>query len=352
MYLLKITPLEPLVISKVKISSPDVISAHTVLETPPPTTILGVLGSMYGIWLKNKGQFYGLDSLFNKLLNKLKCSNIDKPIIKGVLLLYRDRLYIPVYSGLTTFFIPIDKLDKLHINSTNNIHYINMDDLGEYIVHKPITRIGISLKRPESKSVRHGYMYEYSASTYVYVKLECNRIGYEKVVAPSFIYLLDCELEEKASYLRVGGRGRIGVVEITSVSGIDPYREIVDRVKSIIELEEGEKGLLINPLPIITSDRNCIYTDCYNILDYLEIIGLVKIVRSVSEEEKIKQGIYRPLIKFIGLSLGYSEAFKVRRPILPAIPYGTMVRLKQEFNGLPKILNLLISIGYGSVLAL
>ncbi len=350
MLLLKITPIEPLVLSRVRVATPDIIASHAVHEIPLPSTVLGALGYMLNIKLVQQGLLYGLDGLFNQLVNRLKCKP-DKPVIRGTLLLYNNKLYIPIYSEEKTYFIPIEKLDKISIR--NNIPYVLESDLEEYIIHETISRVGTKLKTPITKTIEYGYMYKYLVSTYMYIRLEKEKIIQRKIISPSFIYLLDCGAKvDTTEYLRIGGRTRIGKIEVMKLDNKlsnRQYKELISRVKSITELNNGEKSILINPLPIVTSDRDCIRLECYDITRYLEIYGLIKIVKNLSEENKIKLGEHLPTVKIIQLGLGYSEAFKTRRPLIPTIPHGTLIELKHVINDTPQVIRVIMFLGYGTV---
>jgi len=345
MLLLKVSYIEPLVMSRVRISTPDMISGHSVLEIPLPSTILGALGNLLGIKLKTPDHLYGLAGLYNEIVSKLKCEQ-DKPLLKGPLLLHDGQYYIPIYGKETSFFIPVDNLDKISERlEKNNLPFVINEELEKYIIHIPDERVGVKLKRGYSdleKTIDLGYMYRYSISTYMLI----DNKGNEKVVKPCFTYILNCSEDiELSEYVRLGGRGRISRFELSRINGFE--EEKLDKVKSVKELGIGDKAILLSPLLITVNNKDNIYYEDLN--KAIKIQSLVIRLRR-SDEKYVKLREIASDKRIISLGLGFSEAFNKRRPLLAAIPHGTLIEVVSK--NFSKIENELLNLGYGSAIKL
>lgn len=346
MRIIKITPLEQPVFSRVRVGSPDVIVSHSVLEMPLPSTILGILGYIYSPLIDitcndvlKESKLYGLGYLYTRFKEEHGCKD---PLIKGPIIYYDREYYLPIYGREKSVFIPIDSLDKIKL--VNNVPYIDKTDLNKYIEHEISIRVGVKLRRelPKMKTVEH--MYNYAVSNYNYVELRYGKIVSKQVIKPTFIYFINCtKLDTLSDLVRISGRSRIGRIEIVETND---YKDLDGKVLSFEEFRYG-KGILLNPLPLITNNMSCIEFSCYNVSQCIKrIYGLVKIV-----DDRRQLYAVHPSIKFMQLSLGYFEICKTRRPIIPALVHGSLIEKNTDCR-LSNIERILVNIGYGSLIKL
>ena len=104
--------------------------------------------------------------------------------------------------------------------------------------------------------------------------------------------------------------------------------------EKIDPLRRGDYAIALQPI-LIHSDKTT--------ADINEVVGLecVEEVYGVFDGEKFK-------VRVIDVGLGFSEVCKFRRPILKALPQGTVVKLREDCGDVVAI-GLLSALGYGSI---
>lgn len=341
MKVLEITPLEPPVFSRSPIHGPDMISSSIPAPFPQPTTVAGMIGSILGIRLANPSRLVGLEELYKQL--KDLCRD---PIFKGPIAMFNsisDDIYIPTGGSR---FAPISRIKQFE-----GIYYLDLSGKGSPVVDATwIERIGVKLIRGYTaldKVVDKGHMYRYSITIY--------KTAEGENVVPTFIYILNCSIDEQDHIIRLGGEGRVFRVSIRDPE--EQVRSIMNRVFTPIEEISNGSYILISPSPLIHICAKATGPDIPRISDLTgseyvkEIVGLLPSIESSEGLEMIrgKRVLFKKRIE--RLSLGYSEAFNKRRPQILAIPSGTVInaRMPGNVNDLVKIL---WGLGFSSIFKL
>ncbi len=116
--------------------------------------------------------------------------------------------------------------------------------------------------------------------------------------------------------MRFGGEGRQAIIEITAGGDVN---------------QEGAYGVVLSPVAFTGGDPP--------LVDVEEVDGDVELVYGLLTDGGVKQRVSVT-------SLGFSEAARCRRPVYPAIPPGTVVKLKRPRSHI----GLFKEYGYGSIL--
>jgi hypothetical protein len=345
MRILLIEPLEPLVLSRTPIVSHEFIaSSHSVLSTPPQTTVSGLLGLIHGVDLE---AYKNLDhaGLLGKLVEELGNRGCKKPVFKGPLVLFKNFSSEP-YVCLGELCAPLNKIRR---EGGALKAYIDRADCIECVELKVEERIGVKLVRgyegAVEKVVDMGYMYRYSTVRY-------ERVDGGGSVTPTFVYTLNCDSEIKPDVHRVGGEGRMAKVETIDVEKEPkklPERAVkaLKRLKNPMEVEEGALYLAVTPIPLVpeanTASQPILDLNKPNLLglEFVEeVIGVIPLKRDAKPKRRVER-----------LSLGYSEVLKARRPQILALPIGTIVKTRKP-EKTEEIIETLWSIGLPTLLEL
>lgn len=327
---LEITPLEPPVFSRSPIPSPDMISAPIPSPSPLPTTVAGMIGSILGVKLENLGKLFGLEELYRKL--KIFC--ID-PVFKGPAVMFNsisDDIYIPAGGSR---FAPISRIKRFE-----DIYYLDLSGKGSpIVVGIESERIGVKLLRGYmglDKVVDKGYMYRYSVTIYKTID--------GKNVTPTFIYILNCDIDDRDLITRLGGEGRVFRILIRDLG--ERVGKIANKFFTPIEKIDHGLYILVSPSPLIQTHVKTASPDIPRISNLLgseyieEIVGLLPNIKSPEELEMIRSKRISIKKRIERLNLGYSEAFNMRRPQILAIPPGTVIkaRMPMKANDLVRVL--------------
>lgn len=346
MKVVEIVPLEPLVHGRAPVPSPDAISRFTPMAMPLPTAITGLIGSILGVRLEpSRVSIEALEDL-EKLLRELRARGCRDPVIRGPIFRFPtccEDLYIAVGASL---LIPISRIKR-----AGNMFYVDLAGEGApYVEVVGEERMGIKLVRgygssgESDKVAERGYMYSYATTVY-------RRAGGE-AVTPVLIYALNCDIEDRRVVTRLGGEGRLANVSITSPE--TDYARVLEAVKT--PLEELEKGTYITLTysPLIepaNADHRPEIIDLDSLLgaEFVEeFVGLIPIVRTSRDLERIKRRKVAIKKRIERLGLGFSESFRVKRPQVLAIPPGTLIRARDPGRR-GHLLKILWSIGFSSI---
>jgi len=332
---IRVTPLEQLHVGKRQLSGIDIVSPDAVFTAVPPSTMLGVLGQLAGIDLGQRvngsnASKQGIEAIKQgveamcrtahelKYLKHEACINVDvieRPLMWGPL---------AEVEGFG-FHVLIGEDKMLRMDSVRDYVKAALASSEGHVVKVPelvklqvIERVGIALSR-ETRTADRGKIYNPAYSTYVvkYGK------GYRRV---SIVYWVDDEVVSRLripSVQRVGGEGRLAYISIAEVNA---------------RFGEGEYAVVLSPL-LFESEN-----DGYARVGKSHGLGCVDEVYGVLSNKDFK-------VKVINIGLGFSEVYGVRRPMLNALPPGTVVKLRNNGDcGKTQAVGLFCWLGYGSLL--
>ncbi|MCX8199814.1 MAG: hypothetical protein N3E36_07385 [Sulfolobales archaeon] len=340
MMLLKIKPLEELVLSRTPIATHDVFGVHYVRGTPLPTTIIGLIGSLLNLTYSGN-EITGLGELVIKLRDKFSCK---EPIIKGPLI-YFDELRNEPYIQVGDSLVPINRIKWIDAVG-KKLFYINAIDHKYIVKCEEGHRIGIKLRRgyedSVDKAVSPGFMYRYSTVRYSTIDGE--------VLTPTITYALNCNTSEVREIARVGGESRVAIVEIIK------SEEVIGIDKLVAPLDADEDYYIaLSPIPLLPK-RAALHTlllsdDVVESGVVSEVIGLPPLIRSDNDVERIKEMEIQAKRRIERLNLGFSEVVKRRRPQILALPQGTVIKSRRvNYSDVSELLRLLWNIGFSSLL--
>lgn len=337
--LLIIESMEPLSLPRKQITGPRYYQpALTTFSVPQPTTILGVLGVALGIHIERArvDQLEDIDIVLHRVMEKLECSS---PLILGPVLITKNnsRAFIPIAPNL---YVDLTRINEI-LTQVNGGHSVNMEvchnNAFTCIEPHHVILTGVSLTRTGgvgSKTVKLGHMYKYPIVVY-----RDKRSG--EVVEVCITYVLNCARDMNEFVSRVGGEGRLAKLRIDE-----------DRIKLSERLLNPLTGLRkgtyisISYIPIIPFTHNLLE------LSLDGIIGL-EFLNSIDDIIGIPQETVPPKISIERLGLGFSEATKKRRPLILALPPGTILKIANDLRREPiKPIKILWNIGYATLLQL
>ncbi|MEM2590430.1 MAG: hypothetical protein QXE63_04205 [Zestosphaera sp.] len=362
--LLVIDPIEPLSPSKTQITGPQYMEARILLfSASQPTTVLGALGKALDIRVKgglDVNKLEDVDALAREVSERLSCSN---PILMGPLLASENLtdIYIPLSSTLYVSTRLLSDVLKLRhgvqlqegeIEVLKEIGEVKPKYEAQYVDLKPCYEkpkscikafsypalIGIALERRGAigeKVVKLGYMYRYSIALY-------QDVFTETLVQVKVVYLLNCERDLDA-LVRVGGRGRVAKLYTEKLNALSKH---LASIANPIEGLEPGAYLSVSYIPLVPKTPSVLslkLEDFYGVefLDRVEdVVGLLQWMQSAP-----------PKVRAERLGLGFSESQVRRRPQLPALPPGTLIRVRTR-KGPPatiEIIRTLWSIGYSTL---
>jgi CRISPR-associated protein Cmr3 len=176
---------------------------------------------------------------------------------------------------------------------------------------KPSTRFGLKLS--ESRVAELGYAYR------------ANFYGYDLKPYPvSLVYIANIVARPVEKLVRLGGEGRVAGL---SLLDSDSPKELLD-----LFLGEGDYAIALSPVLFYAEDE-AIPGSTQGLREVEDVIGII-----TPRDVKLR-------VETVGL--GFSEVCKQRRPLLQALPPGTVLRPK---NPRAKAVGLLSCLGYGSLL--
>jgi len=307
---IKLRPLEPLHLGVRNLGGIEGFSIDEVVHAPLPSTVLGVIGSLLGINIDCKcgSEKYDLCDL-RELINQLTGTelNLDtrtgEPVLWGPLIEVGDGRYIPIGNR----FLKEEHAGDYVGVAIRYYRGEDVEDLGRLLISYAYawSKVGIELNE-EAKTVNMTFK-----TRYVSYKHNLN-----------LIYLLRAGKKLTNGVVRLGGEGRLAMLRVSDEK-IDPPRR-------------GDYAIALQPV-LIYSDKST--------ADINKVAGLecVEEVYGVFDREKFK-------VRVIDIGLGFSEACRFRRPMLKALPQGTVIRLRNsdECRGALAV-GLLSELGYGSL---
>lgn len=281
--ILRIKILEPLHIGAKQISGFEDIGGDRAIAIPMPSTALGALATALGV---TRGE---------DAFEALGCGRVWGPLIEiegAKYFLSEGRLY--AVSDV-----------KRYLEAVKNPRV--EPPRPRYIV-ETLTRPGVRLENKLARNLYH--------VVYTWIRGENG-----KPLAPgsiSVLYYIECNVNGVRELVRVGGEGRVAVVEAVG-SGEGPAKCL--------------EGVLLSPLLF------------YSQGPYAEV-GVAKGLEDVEEIYGVLTETWPPKVKSTYVGLGFSIGLKRRRAVYQALPPGTALKLKREAvaTGLHS------ERGYGSVL--
>ncbi len=309
----QVRPLEPLHLGVRNLGTAEEFFTDESTAVPPPSTILGALGNAMGILLsidcgKVKGGVYDFDDLKQLAHKLLNCSpNLgdllsQEPCLWGPLLLIDGKYYAPM--GIRA--IGVDGLKA----------YVNASMRGQDEAKKLIDELNKMFIQYASINTRVGV--DIGDAHVTEAMFKSSYVNYRDHDV-KFIYLLKNLNLTSDIVIRLGGEGRFALIE--GGNNVEPPRA-------------GKYAVALQPILFSSEDPTA---------DVGNVRGLkcVEEVYGVFDGEKFK-------VRVINIGLGFSEVCRFRRPILQALPQGTVVRLKDECRDALAI-GLLSELGYGSI---
>jgi len=305
---IRLRPLEPLHLGVRNLGGIEGFSIDEVVYTPLPSTVLGAIGSLLGINIDCRcgSEKYDLCDL-RELIKQLTGTELSldtrtsEPMLWGPLIEAGNGRYIPIGSRL---------LREEHAGEYVGaaIRYYkgeDVKDLGRLLISyaDAWSKVGIELNE-EAKTVNRTFK-----AKYVSYKHNLN-----------LTYLLRTSKKPSNGVVRLGGEGRLAMLSVGDEK-IDPPRR-------------GNYAIALQPI-LIHSSKPTASID--------EVAGLecVEEVYGVFDGERFR-------VRVVDVGLGFSEACKFRRPMLKALPQGTVVKLREDCGDVVAI-GLLSALGYGSI---
>ncbi|QXJ31899.1 hypothetical protein [Saccharolobus shibatae] len=275
------------------IENVDVVSAF-----PSPTTVLGIIGKLNNAIPSNNSSeiedlIHAYKSLTSNELNPYSHKS-NNPLIWGPMI-YKGNDTSPYYPLLfSKLILNIEKYVKLAINPN-----ISREDVVEelHVQTRRMNQINRSNRYTIHSFYQKFFSHEYTLEYCVNTNVKSGRI------------------------VELGGENRYGEVEIRD---------------SECDYREGNYAVLLQPLLFETSK------------DYFTKIDNVKGLECVEEiygilVEKGNRIDFK--VKVIYYALGYG---KVRRPMLQALPPGTVIKVKNECKE-ANTLGILSELGFGAI---
>ena len=328
---IKVRPLGQLHMGLRNLSGVDAFAIDKASTAPLPSTVLGAVGYMLGVVVNTSTSHVNYD--FDDLRQLARgIAGVDlafttstrEPILWGPLVNFNG-------GGYGGYYIPID--NKL-LSISNVKRYIDATikyyedpfgeeakELGKLLINyaKSSGRVGIELAR-ESKTVRRMFKVTYTSYK---PEPECGG-GETTYPELDFTYVLRLSKANEgwvADVVRLGGEGRLALFSLG---------------EAFKPPTEGDFAIALQPI-LIHADRP--------IAEISGVAGLecVEEVYGVLSGDEFK-------VRVIDLGLGFSEVGRFRRPMLKALPQGTVIRLRNsdECRGALAV-GLLSELGYGSL---
>ena len=290
----------------------EVYSKELVRATPLPSTVLGAIGAALGVQLGRdvcRRECADLEALAERLGGRkvdLLSGGCEEPLLWGPLVEVEGHYY---------FTAGIMGSSLVDVESRGG--YVSTARRGEKLTEarhslKLITRVGITLLE-EEKVVKTGLTYR--ASFYGYAL---------KPYPASLVYAVD---------LADAAPGRIGVVRLGGegrVAGL-LFLEPPEKLRELLS-EEGEYAIALSPV-LFHTEGEVEPGSTPGLEDVEEIVGM-----PVPEGVKLRAET---------VGLGFSEVCGRRRPLLQALPPGTVLKLR---NRSLRAVGLFSCLGYGSLL--
>ncbi len=342
MRVLHVTPLGPARIASTPVvSGAELLGGQRVLGAPPPSTVLGALGAALGVRLSAKevsgDPLYGLGTLVDELSKRraVQGAILEGPLIRvvkdGV-----EEVTVPVYSKDRVLLVKLSGM----LRAARSLAIEEDDVVG---VSKPLIRVGVALRdvlgEPWNRVVEHGYTFRSGLVTYV--SRRGGGLGVE------FVYKLALDVEVDG-LIRFGGEGRHAILKVSELARWEP----LNRLTSPLEVEPG-LYVVVSYWPLMPRRLDALYLSKENFVG-LEVFDdpLTDIIGV--PEVKISGRIRAPRLRVVRIGLGFSEVIKVRRPMILALPPGTLLRIEKGFaeaaSQVPKAYIDLLRAGYASLL--
>jgi len=287
----------------------EVYSKELVWATPPLSTALGAVGAALGVQLGRDvcgRECADLEALAERLGGRkvdLLSGGCEEPLLWGPLVEVGEHYYFTVGSSLVS------------VESRGD--YVSTARRGEKLTGawhslKLITRVGLTLLE-EEKVVKTGLTYRVSFYGYAL-----------KPYPASLVYAVDLAdaAPGRMGVVRLGGEGR--------VAGL-LFLEPPEKLRELLS-EEGEYAVTLSPV-LFHAESEVEPGSTPGLENVEEIVGML-----------IPEGVK---LRAETVGLGFSEVCGRRRPLLQALPPGTVLKLS---SGSLRAVGLFSCLGYGSLL--
>ena len=297
----------------------EVYSKELVYALPLPSTVLGALGAALGVQLDKsvcEKPFEDFKSLAEKLGYKAVnffAESSEEPLLWGPLIEGGGRYYFTKGNDLIDVnrrgnYVSkaLERALRKHASTTLEKEVFKANHC-----LKPNMRFGLKLS--ESRVAELGYAYR------------ANFYGYDlKPYPASLVYIANIVARPVEKLVRLGGEGRVAGL---SLLDSDSPKELLD-----LFLGEGDYAIALSPVLFYAEDE-AIPSSTQGLREVEDVIGII-----TPRDVKLRAET---------VGLGFSEVCKQRRPLLQALPPGTVLKPK---NPRAKAVGLLSCLGYGSLL--
>jgi CRISPR-associated protein Cmr3 len=297
----------------------EVYSKELVHALPLPSTVLGALGAALGVQLDKsvcEKPFDDLKSLAEKLGYKavdLFAESSEEPLLWGPLIEAGGRYYfarendlIDVNRRRNYVSKALEYVLRKHASTTLENEVFEADHR-----LKPSTRFGLKLS--EGRVAEPGYAYR------------ANFYGYDlKPYPASLLYIANIVARSMEELVRLGGEGRVAGL---SLLDSDQSKDLLD-----LFLGRGDYAIALSPV-LFYAEGEAIPGSTQGLREVEDVIG-------IPSSRAVK-------LRTVTVGLGFSEVCKQRRPLLQALPPGTLLKPKSSSA---KAVGLLSCLGYGSLL--
>jgi len=281
--------------SGIVIENVDVVSAF-----PSPTTILGIIGKLGNSKPSDKHEIQDLKEAYKSLtsneLDKNKY-NAEDPLIWGPIIKKDDTTNLSVYYPLlfNKVILNVEKYLNLALNPSD-INYM------EIVKDLHIQRRRMNQINRDSKDTIHLFYQKFFSNEYILEYCVNVNVNDDKVV-------------------RLGGENRYSKIDIIS---------------SKYNYSEGNYAVLLQPLLFEAGDDYFVKFDKVKGFKCIDEIYGILVEKGNRVDFKVKTTYY---------ALGYGNE---RRPMLQALPPGTLIKVKEECKE-AKALGILSQLGFGAI---
>jgi len=326
---LLIKPLGPAKLTQMPVLPSNLFSPliEPALGVSLPSTVLGIVGSLFGVSLSREAvlrdPLLGIGALVEELENLLNpvkdsLSLVVGPLVRIAMPGAGNVVAVPVYSRTGTLFIRADT-ESSCIETA--IRRLRIDDRCVVGRVATLTSVGIHLADLSGgpRVVRPGFTFRRLFTCVV--GRDGTAIDYE------FVYFIDLQKEVQTparAVVRLGGEQRYALVRLEDLDGVEGSNELKrlleGAITNLIHETGRAKVMLLTPAPLIPRGEPLYYDEAEGLVP--EFIGSVVGIPS-TEPGGVRKEVVR-------LGLGFSEVAEVRRPKLPALPPGTVVETRSS----------------------
>ncbi len=336
--ILAIKPIGWVRLSETPVYHADYIGSQRLTGVPLPSTIAGMLGAAYGLTLLEdevrRDPLLGLGVLYKRLAEI--CGIRDEALLMGPIYYIQNasnpHYSIMTYSKEAPLLIHLEALKG--VNPKEGLLGIGKEQIIGKIAFESQLGIALGGSKTVTRTFRRGFTYIKG-----YVKgAETGSLEYQ------ILYYTPCKIER--TIVRFVGEGRYATIMTRNPSMAE------DLIRQNMATPENAKPgyyVTLSPWPILKSG---VRGDPYikmgeepSLTPIEEILGVIH----VTGESQGGKLVGSSKIYVINIGLGYSEVVRVRRPRVPALPPGTIVKIG-DIKGHSILDSILWRLGYATLL--